>query len=55
MEPKKVKEIKEEVLRIRLTKHYKQKLRAYAEKHGKSESQVIRDYIRRLPDQNKAI
>jgi hypothetical protein len=42
-------EKKTEVLRVRLTQAYRQKLRAYAAKHGVSESHVICEYIRRLP------
>jgi hypothetical protein len=42
-------EKKTEVLRVRLTKRYREKLKAYAASHGVSESHVINEYIRRLP------
>jgi hypothetical protein len=42
-------EPKTELLRVRLTKAYHQKLKAYAAKHGVSESHVVNEYIRRLP------
>jgi len=42
-------ETKGEVLRVRLTARYREKLRAYAASHGVSESHVICEYIRRLP------
>ena len=42
-------ETKSEVLRVRLTTRYREKLRAYAASHGVSESHVICEYIRRLP------
>lgn len=42
-------ETKTEVLRVRLSKRYKKKLKAYAANHGVSESHVICEYIRRLP------
>ena len=42
-------ETKGEVLRVRLTTRYREKLRAYARSHGVSESHVICEYIRRLP------
>jgi hypothetical protein len=42
-------EKKTEVLRVRLTHRYRQKLKAYAAKHGVSESHIICEYIRRLP------
>lgn len=44
---------KSEVFRFRMSRHYRQKLRAYAAKQGLSESQVMRDYVRRLPDLTK--
>lgn len=43
------KSTKSEELRIRLSPHYKAKLNSYALSHGKTVSDVIRDYIRRLP------
>lgn len=48
-----VRQTKTEVLRVRLTKHYRQKLKAFAEKQGLTESAVICGYIRRLPDVGK--
>jgi hypothetical protein len=44
------KEIKSEVVRIRLTKRYKRKLEEYAQKKGKPVSWVICEYLRRLPN-----
>jgi predicted DNA-binding protein len=41
---------KDDVLRVRLTSHYRQKLKRFAQKKGITESAVIREYIRRLPD-----
>ena len=44
------KNIKSEIVRVRLSKHYKQKLEKYAEKHETTVSRVICEYIRRLPN-----
>lgn len=41
---------KEEVLRVRVTAHQLQKLKAHATKHGVTVSHVIHEYIRRLPN-----
>jgi hypothetical protein len=41
--------IKDAVLRVRLTEHEDKKLRAYAARHQRSISWVIREYLRRLP------
>lgn len=40
---------KVKLLRVRLSEREESKLRAYAERHGRSVSLVIREYIRRLP------
>ncbi len=40
---------KEKLLRVRLTEHEESKLRAYAARHDRSMSLVVREYIRRLP------
>lgn len=40
---------KDAVLRVRLTEHEDKKLRAYADRHQRSISWVVREYIRRLP------
>lgn len=42
--------VKIKTIRIRATEHEDEKLAAFAEKHGKSKSQVLRDYIHRLPN-----
>lgn len=41
---------KTKMLRIRLTEHEHSKLEAYAVGHGTTVSQVMREYIRRLPN-----
>ena len=46
--------VKEKLLRVRLTEREETKLRAYADKHGRSMSLVIREYIRRLPTNGNA-
>jgi hypothetical protein len=43
-------ETKEKVLRVRLTAHELQKLKAFAEGRGVTASHVIHEYIRRLPN-----
>lgn len=45
-----MRQIKEKVLRVRVTSHQLQKLKAYAEKHDTTVSRVIHEYIRRLPN-----
>jgi predicted DNA-binding protein len=44
------KKIRTETLRVRLSVHEDQKLRAFAEHHDHPVSRVIREYIRRLPN-----
>ncbi|HIK08710.1 MAG TPA: ribbon-helix-helix protein, CopG family [Oscillatoriaceae cyanobacterium M33_DOE_052] len=44
---------REELLQIRLTKKEKDRLQAEAESRGVSMSEVIRDYIKRLPAPKK--
>jgi hypothetical protein len=39
-----------ETLRVRVTPHERAKLERYAAKHNRTMSQVIREYIRRLPN-----
>ncbi len=41
-----------EQLKVRLTKKEMEKLEAYAQSKGYSKSEVIRDYIKRLPKIN---
>lgn len=38
------------ILKVRLTPHEALKLRAFAEKHGRTVSGVIHEYIRRIPN-----
>ncbi|MDJ0718959.1 MAG: ribbon-helix-helix protein, CopG family [Prochloraceae cyanobacterium] len=38
-----------EQLKVRLTKEEMKRLEAYAESKGYSKSEIIRDYIKRLP------
>lgn len=45
--------LKDRYLQIRLTQHELEKLEAFANKKGITQSQVIRDYIRRLPNPPK--
>jgi predicted DNA-binding protein len=40
---------REEQLKVRLTKEEMERLEAYAKSKGYSKSEVIRDYIKRLP------
>jgi len=47
------KKIKSEILRVRLTEHYKRKLERYAEKHEVTVTHVICEYIRRLPNSSE--
>lgn len=44
---------KKNTLRVRLSDHEMTKLEGYAEKHGWTISHVIREYIRRLPNQKE--
>lgn len=44
------KSIKDNTLRVRLNSHEAAKLKFYAESHARTVSQVIREYIRRLPN-----
>ena len=46
-----MRQTKEKILRVRVTSHQFQKLKAHAEKHGVSMSHVIHEYLRRLPNQ----
>lgn len=47
---KRKKPMKSEWIRIRTTKHAKNKLEAYADMHGVSVTHVLTEYIRRLPN-----
>jgi hypothetical protein len=46
-------QIKEKVLRVRVTAHQSEKLKTYAQNHGVAESYVIQQYIDRLPNPRK--
>lgn len=45
------KPMKSEWLRVRIDTHEKNKITAYADKHDRTVAHVIREYIRRLPNQ----
>jgi predicted DNA binding CopG/RHH family protein len=45
-----MRQTKEKILRVRVTAHQLQKLKAYAEKHGVTASHIIHEYLRRLPN-----
>jgi predicted DNA-binding protein len=40
---------RDEQLKVRLTKEEMERLEAYADRKGYSKSEIIRDYIKRLP------
>jgi len=42
--------LKERLVRVRLSEHEFQKLNAYADKHEVTVSHVVREYLRRLPN-----